>query len=361
MKIIYDCEQEIENSVALTFGNFDGVHLGHALAISAVKKIARERGLPSAVLTFEPHPSTVLVNKNNFRLIDQEQKKALISSYGIDYLYIINFNEGFSEISCDNFISKILIGRYNTKHIIVGGNCTFGHKRLGNILTLEKNSEMHGYSLNKLEPLIIDDKICSSSSIREYIQKGEIEVANKLLGRPYQVSGVVTKGACRGREIGFPTINIPIEDCMIKPKFGTYYARVALDPLHNCDLTEKPTANSSVSFQRVTLESRKKEDMDPSSQATQMTEGYTRMALSDEDQNWLYGAVNIGMRPTFKDLKKPIIEMHIFDFNEDLYDHKVKIQLLKFIRSEKKFHSVDELTKQINYDILDIYQLKADL
>lgn len=310
MKIIYDCEQGIGSDVVLTFGNFDGVHLGHALAISAVKKIARERGLPSAVLTFEPHPSTVLVNKNNFRLIDQEQKKALISSYGVDYLYIVNFNEGFSEISCDNFISKILIGRYNTKHIIVGSNCTFGHKRLGNILTLEKNSGMHGYSLNKLEPLIIDDKICSSSSIREYIQKGEIEVANKLLGRPYQVFGVVTKGACRGREIGFPTINIPIEDCMIKPKFGTYYAR---------------------------------------------------MALSDEDQNWLYGAVNIGMRPTFKDLKKPIIEMHIFDFNEDLYGHKVKIQLLKFIRSEKKFHSVDELTKQINYDILNIYQLKADL
>lgn len=302
MKIICDSEQGIGSDVVLTFGNFDGVHLGHALAIFAVKKIARERGLPSAVLTFEPHPSTVLINKNNFRLIDQEQKKALISSY----IYIINFNEGFSEISCDDFISKILIGRYNTKHIIVGSNCTFGHQRLGHILTLEKNSEM----MNELEPLIIDDKICSSSSIREYIQKGEIEVANKLLGRPYQVSGVVTKGACRGREIGFPTINIPIEDCMIKPKFGTYHAR---------------------------------------------------MALSDEDQSWLYGAVNIGMRPTFKDLKKPIIEMHIFDFNEDLYGHKVKIQLLKFIRSEKKFYSVDELTKQINYDILDIYQLKADL
>jgi riboflavin kinase/FMN adenylyltransferase len=310
MKIIYDSEQGIGSNIILTFGNFDGVHLGHTLAISAIKKISQERGLPSAVLTFEPHPSTVLVNKSNFRLIDQEQKKELISSYGVDYLYITNFNEGFSEISCDDFISKILIDRYNTKHIVVGENCTFGHKRLGNILTLEKNSEMHGYSLNKLEPLIIDDKICSSSSIREYVQTGEIEVANKLLGRPYQVSGIVTKGACRGREIGFPTINIPIEDCMIKPKFGTYYAR---------------------------------------------------MALSDNNQNWLYGVVNVGMRPTFKDLKKPIIEMHIFDFNEDLYDHKVRIQLLKFIRPEKKFHSVNELIKQINYDILNIYQLKADL
>lgn len=284
MKIIYNCEQGIENNIALTFGNFDGIHLGHEFAISTLKKVAQERGLPSAVLTFEPHPSTVLFGRNNFRLIDQEQKKELISSYGIDYLYIINFNRGFSEISCDDFISEILIDKYGAKHIIVGENCTFGHKRLGNILTLEKYSEIYGYSLTKLEPLTIDGKICSSSSIREYVQRGEIEIANKLLGRPYQVSGVVTKGACRGREIGFPTINIPIEDCMIKPKFGTYYARVT---------------------------------------------------FPDSNPNWLYGVVNIGMRPTFKDLKKPIIEMHIFDFDEDVYSHKVNIQLLKFIRSEK--------------------------
>ncbi|WCR59045.1 MAG: Riboflavin biosynthesis protein RibF [Wolbachia endosymbiont of Ctenocephalides felis wCfeF] len=310
MKIIYNCEQEIENNVALTFGNFDGVHLGHELAISTLKKVAQERGLPSAILTFEPHPSTVLFGRNNFRLINQEQKKELISSYGIDHLYIINFNEGFSQINCNDFISKILIGRYSAKHIVVGESCTFGHKRLGNTLTLRKYSEMYGYSLTELEPLIIDGEICSSSSIREYLQKGEIEIANKLLGRPYQVSGIVTKGACRGREIGFPTINIPIEDCMIKPKFGTYYAKAA---------------------------------------------------FPDNNSNWLYGVVNIGMRPTFKDLKKPIVEMHIFDFDKDVYDYKVNIQLLKFIRSEKRFHSIDELAKQINYDILEAYQLRTNL
>lgn len=310
MKIIYDYEQGVENNVVLTFGNFDGIHLGHELAISTLKKAAQERGLPSAILTFEPHPSTVLFGRNNFRLINQERKKELISSYGIDYLYIINFNEGFSQISCNDFISKILIGRYSTKHIVVGGSCTFGHKRLGNTSTLREHSETYGYSLTELEPLIIDGEVCSSSSIREYLQKGETEIANKLLGRPYQVSGIVTKGACRGREIGFPTINIPIEDCMIKPKFGTYYAKAA---------------------------------------------------FSDNSSNWLYGVVNIGMRPTFKDLKKPIVEMHIFDFNKDMYDYKVNIQLLKFIRSEKRFHSVDELTKQINYDILEAYQLRTNL
>ncbi|WP_168463844.1 riboflavin biosynthesis protein RibF [Wolbachia endosymbiont of Ctenocephalides felis wCfeT] len=314
MKIIYDCEQDVKDDVALTFGNFDGVHLGHGFAISTVKKIAQERGLASAVLTFEPHPSTILLSRKNFRLVDQEQKKELISRYDIDYLYIISFNEDFSQISCEDFISKILVSRYNAKHIVVGENCTFGHKRLGDILTLERYSEACGYSLTKLKPLIADGEICSSSVIREHLQKGEMGIANKLLSRPYQVSGIVTKGACRGRELGFPTINIPIEDSMIKPKFGTYYAKVVLTS-----------------------------------------------PLGNTEQNWLYGVVNIGMRPTFKDLKKPIVEMYIFDFNEDVYNYRADIQLLKFMRSEKKFHSINELTSQINYDILSVRNLRIDL
>lgn len=309
MKIIYARDEKIKSDTALTFGNFDGVHLGHKFAISKTKEIAAEKGIASAVLTFEPHPSTVLHNKSNFRLIDQEQKKEIISSYNIDYLYIIDFNKDFSEISCDDFISKVLINQCSAKHIIVGTNCTFGHKRLGTISTLEEHSKLYGYSLTKLEPLTIDSQICSSSLIREHIQRGEIEFANKLLDRPYQISGNVTKGACRGREIGFPTINIPIEDSMIKPKFGTYYAKVTFTG----------------------------------------------------SQEWLYGVVNIGMRPTFKDLKKPILEMYIFDFDKDMYNYRADIQLLKFIRSEKRFHSVKELTNQIESDILSVSKLKTNL
>ncbi|QKX01452.1 riboflavin biosynthesis protein RibF [Wolbachia endosymbiont of Cruorifilaria tuberocauda] len=310
MKVIYNCDQVTKSDIALTFGNFDGIHLGHEFVISSLKKISQERKLPSAILTFEPHTSTVLLNKNNFRLISQEYKEELIRSYSIDYLYIIDFDEDFAQVNFDDFISKILIDRYGAKHIVVGENCTFGYKRLGNALTLRKYSEIHGYSLTKLAPLMIDGELCSSSLVRECIQRGKIESANKLLGRAYQISSVVTKGAYRGRKIGFPTINITIEDCMIKPKFGTYYAKAA---------------------------------------------------FSDNNPNWLYGVVNIGMRPTFNDLKKPIAEMHIFDFNEDVYDHKVNVQLLKFIRPEKRFHSIDELTKQINHDILEAYQLKANL
>lgn len=292
----------------LTFGNFDGIHLGHKLAISTLKRISQEVGLPSAILTFEPHPSTFLFNKNNFRLTNQEQKVELINSYGVDSLHIIEFNKDFSHINCSEFIDKILIGRYNVKYIAVGKNCTFGYKKSGSILTLKEYSNLYGYSVIELESLTIDGQVCSSSLIREYLQNGEIEIANKLLGRPYQVSGIVTKGACRGREIGFPTINIPIEDSMIKPKFGTYYAK---------------------------------------------------MSYRDEDP--FEGVVNIGMRPTFNDLKKPIIEMHVFNFNQDLYNNKVKIQLLHFIRPEKKFHSIDALKKQINCDIMKAYELKVNL
>lgn len=309
MKIIYDHDEKIKSDTALTFGNFDGVHLGHEFAIFKIKEIAAEKGIASAVLTFEPHPSTVLHNKNHFRLIDQERKKEIIGNYNIDYLYSIDFNKGFSEVNCGDFIGKVLIEQCSAKHIVVGTNCTFGHKRLGNISTLEEYSKLYGYSLTRLEPLTIDDQICSSSLIREHIQRGEIKFANKLLGRPYQISGIITKGACRGREIGFPTINIPIEDSMIKPKFGTYYAKVTFT----------------------------------------------------DSQDWLYGVVNIGMRPTFKDLKKPILEMHIFDFDKDMYSYKANIQLLKFIRSEKKFHSVKELTNQIESDILSVSKLKTNL
>ncbi len=148
------------------------------------------------------------------------------------------------------------------------------------------------------------------------MQKGKIEIANKLLGRSYQVSGTVIKGALRGREIGFPTINIPIEDYMIKPKFGTYYAKVAFTSLDVIPARDAGIYRSQC-------------------QSNETTEGFAKGSFSDSDPNWLYGVVNIGMRPTFKDLKKPIVEMHIFDFNEDIYDCKVNIQLLKFIRSEK--------------------------
>ncbi|WCR58065.1 riboflavin biosynthesis protein RibF [Wolbachia endosymbiont of Ctenocephalides felis wCfeJ] len=342
MKVIYNFDQGIKSNVALTFGNFDGVHLGHEFAIFTLKKIAQERKLSSAILTFEPHPSTVLFNRKNFRLISQEYKKELISSYGVDYLYIIDFNEGFAQVSCDDFISKILINMYGAKHIVVGESCTFGYKRLGNTLTLKKYSETYGYSLVELEPLMIDGEICSSSSIRECIQKGEIETANKLLGRPYQISGIVTKGVCRGRKIGFPTINITIEDCMIKPKFGTYYAKVSFPSLDVASVCGARSHGSQY-------------------QGIEATESFAKGSFSDANVNWLYGVVNIGMRPTFKDLKKPIVEMYIFDFNADVYNRKVNIQLSKFIRPEKRFHNVDELTKQINYDIFKAYQLRIDL
>ncbi|MDN5247616.1 MAG: riboflavin biosynthesis protein RibF [Wolbachia endosymbiont of Tyrophagus putrescentiae] len=290
----------------LTFGNFDGVHLGHKFILSTVNKISQETGLPSAIITFEPHPSTVLFNRKNFRLIDQEYKTELISRCGINSLHVIDFDKGFSQVSCSDFISKILIGQYNAKHIVVGKNCTFGNKRVGNISTLQQYSSVYGYSLVELEPLVIDNEACSSSLIREYLQSGKVDAANKLLGRPYQILGIVKQGARRGREIGSPTINIPIENYMIKPKFGTYYATMTCD-----------------------------------------------------DQNWLHGVVNIGMRPTFKDLQDPIAEMHILDFNKDLYGQMVKIQLLQFMRSERKFCGVDELKEQINCDIIEAYRLKA--
>ncbi|UWI83346.1 riboflavin biosynthesis protein RibF [Wolbachia endosymbiont of Howardula sp.] len=306
MKVIdnYDQERQYTN-IVVTFGNFDGVHLGHQYILSTLKKISRDKGLPSGVLTFEPHPATILFNRKDFRIMNQEQKENLISHYDIDYLYIIHFTKVFSQIKYQDFLSEILIKRYHAQHIIVGEDCTFGHKKLGNILALKQYMKNHEYSLNILPPLIMNQEICSSSLIRNYIRIGEIDIANKLLGRPYQISGIVMKGACRGRIIGFPTINIAIQEEMIKPKFGTYYAKVIY-------------CNHS-----------------------------------------LYGVVNVGMRPTCQDLTAPIIEMHILDFNQNIYNDTVYIQFLKFIRSEKKFSALDQLIQQIQDDIIKVRQLKS--
>ncbi|MBV0899530.1 MAG: bifunctional riboflavin kinase/FAD synthetase [Wolbachia endosymbiont of Fragariocoptes setiger] len=299
--------EDCKNGVVLTFGNFDGIHLGHKLAISITKKISQEMNISSAVLTFEPHTSSVLSKKNHFRLIDHNHKVEMINDAGIDYLYIIDFDKSFSQLNYNDFISEILVKSYNVKHIVVGKNCTFGYKKLGNTFTLKEYAMLYDYTVTELDPLVIDNEVCSSSLIRDHLRCGKIDIANKFLGRPYQISGIVVKGACRGTEIGFPTINILIEDCMIKPKFGTYYARITYK------------------------------------------------------MEWFYGVVNIGMRPTFQDLKRPILEMYIFNFNKNLYGSNVKIELLSFIRPEKKFFSVNELKKQINSDIVKAHQLEGSL
>ncbi|MGN7618783.1 MAG: bifunctional riboflavin kinase/FAD synthetase [Ehrlichia sp.] len=282
----------------LAFGNFDGVHLGHQLIIDTVKDVAFKENLASTIITFDPHPSEYLRNRRNFLLLDLEQKVYLLQNCGIDYLYIINFDENFSQLSPDAFIEYVLVNSCNVKYIVMGHNCFFGHRCLGNIDLLRYYSTVYNYKIVKVDPVLIDDVLCSSSLIRECLSQGRMDFANKVLGRSYQINGKVMKGLARGRLIGFPTVNVSIEH-MLVPKVGVYSARIR---------------------------------------------------ISDSTM-WLNGIVNIGLRPTFNDIKFPILEMHIFDFDDDIYDQLVSVQLLEFVRSEFKFSTVEELKQQIKDDI----------
>ena len=299
MKIIYDYPDQKSNvNSVLAFGNFDGVHLGHQLIINTVKNIAFKENLASIIITFDPHPSEYLRNKRNFLLLDLEQKISLLQDCGIDCLYIINFDENFSRLSPDAFIKDVLVDSCNVKCIVTGHSCFFGHRCLGNMDLLHYYSAVYNYEVVKVNPVLIDNVLCSSSFIRECLSQGQIDFANKVLGRLYQINGKVVKGLARGRLIGFPTVNISIEHILV-PRIGVYSARIRIG----------------------------------------------------DNSIWLNGIVNIGLRPTFNDIGFPILEMHIFDFNDDIYDQFVAIQLLEFIRPECKFDTVEQLKQQIENDV----------
>lgn len=305
MEVIYGYKEYKSKEVALAFGNFDGIHLGHSRVISTVKNLSIEKGIPSAVLTFEPHPASVLLSKKDFRLTDVKQKIELIENYDIDYLYVINFDQNFAKTTPECFIQKVLVNNCKAKYIVTGHECVFGYKRLGSLKLIKDFAVTCGYQVIELNSLAIEDStVCSSSLIRECLTCGNVELANKLLGRSYCISSTVVRGVGRGRKIGFPTINLNIDDDVIKPKFGVYFARMM------------------------------------------------------QNDSCFYGLVNIGIRPTFEDFKKPILEMYIFDFNDNLYDDLVKVELLKFLRSEKKFSGVEELKAQINSDVIGARKLK---
>ena len=295
MKVLYghNCPEK----VVLTFGNFDGVHCGHVRVFSEVVKLAKERGCASAVLTFLPHTAIFLKNRENFLISTFEQKVEMIRNCGIDYLCVAKFDEEFSKLSPEAYVEDILIKGCGAKLIVVGRGCIFGYKCAGDFKLLESCATMHGCEVVEIDQLFKEDLLCSSSNVRECLRYGDIRNANMLLGRNHSVSGKVIRGVARGKAIGFPTLNLSLHGVVL-PKRGVYYAKVKIDA-----------------------------------------------------REWFPGIVNIGVRPTFSDVDTPILEMHIFDFCEDIYDKEVTVELIDFVRAEKKFQDVESLVEQIKKDI----------
>jgi riboflavin kinase/FMN adenylyltransferase len=303
--------------LALAIGNFDGLHVGHLEIINKVKEIALQKKISSALVTFEPHPSNIL-NPNHsrdFRITNLASKLKIIKDQQIDYVIILPFNYNLAGCSADDFVVKILLDALNLKHLVIGHDFIFGKNRQGDINFLQDRSIKYGFDLTKIDAfkIFIDNnyqnynsdnaQICSSSKVRAMIVDGKIEIANKILGRNFTISGFVVGGNKIASKIGFPTANILSKPDIIKPKFGVYQILVEI-----VDLKQKFVA-----------------------------------------------ILNYGVRPTVNlEQKLPIYEIHIFNYDEQkygsLYGRKLQIEFISFIREERKFASLEELKEQIKKD-----------
>ena len=295
MEIIIDPKQPLDFQTSAGIGNFDGIHLGHKKIIDAVKQRSRENSMRSCVITFDPHPQKVLGRKEVSLIFPLSRRFEMLESTGIDAVVCLNFTHELSEVSAENFVKDILLDRLRIKNIVVGPGFSFGHKRQGNVDLLRSMGETHGFNTVVAEAARVNDRVVSSSAIRSLVRDGEISEANRFFGYDYYIEGIVVEGERRGRKLGFPTVNLDTE-WEILPKPGVYATYVKL------------------------------------------SDGFRE------------SITNIGIRPTFEE-SKLTVETHIFDFNEDLYGKKFRVNFVERLRDEKRFESVDKLVAQIKHDI----------
>ena len=282
----------------LLIGNFDGLHSGHQKLFNLAKKYKIKYKLKIGVVTFEPMPK-MYFNKSikNFRISNLSQKKSTLQKLGVDFIVIKKFDKKFSKVKSDDFINDILFKKLSAKYIFVSNNFRFGNKREGDVKKLIKNEKIFDFKIVKPKPLSLKNKVVSSTLIRNLLIKGDLNKANKLLKRKWSIEGIVEKGRQQGKKIGFPTCNIDIKDYVIAMP-GVYAVRV---------------------YQK-------------------------------NKKSYLKAIANLGYRPTFKQ-KKILLEVHIFNFSGNLYNKHLSVEFIKFIRKEKKFENVEQLKKQIKFDL----------
>lgn len=289
---------KFDKNTVLTLGTFDGIHLGHHQIISAMVKKAKQNNMRSFVLTFEPHPRKVLSKDNKVYLLSSlEDKIEILNKLGIENLLVIDFTKEFSQQSAEQFIIDYLVNGIGLSEIVIGYDHHFGKGRGGNADTLISIGDEHGFKTSVIQSYYLEDKVVSSTKIRDALSEGDVLSAAKMLGRYYRFSGTVVGGDKRGRALGYPTANIDLDvEEKLLPLIGIYAVRVTL-------------------------------------------------------HNQVYnGLLSIGRRPTFYEDGAVVSEVYIYNFDKQIYGERISIDLVDRLRGEEKFNSTDELVAQMDKD-----------
>jgi riboflavin kinase/FMN adenylyltransferase len=290
-------EYKVQESVAITIGTFDGVHIGHRKILEKVINHAKDANLKSAVLTFFPHPRMVLQKDTDIKLLNTiAEKQLILSKMGLDVLVIHPFTTAFSRLTATEFVRDLLVNKLKSKKIIIGYDHRFGRNRTANIKDLIAFGNIMDFSVEEIQAQEIEEVSVSSTKIRRALAEGDVATANTYLGYEYMLTGSVKKGKGLGRKLNFPTANLTIDEAYkLIPKTGAY--------------TVKSILNGKI----------------------------------------VYGMMNIGYNPTVNGTHKTI-EIHFFDFKENLYERNIQIDMLHRLRDERKFDSIDALKEQLTKD-----------
>jgi len=288
----------IEKPTIVTIGTFDGVHLGHQKILNRLAEIKAETGFQTLVLTFDPHPRKVLFpEQKDLRLLTLvEEKMALLKQYGVDISVVYPFSRNFSEMDSDRYIHEILCYQLRTKKLVIGYDHRFGKGRSGGIQVLRSAAARGGFEVEEISAQDIENIAISSTKIRKALEEGQLDYAAEFLGHPYFITAEVVKGKQLGRTIGYPTANLKTEADKLIPGNGVYLIKLEVDT------------------------------------------------------QWHYGMLNIGTNPTTDADQSVKIEVHLFDFNRDIYFKNVRLQFIRRLRDEVTFKGLAELTAALDAD-----------
>ena len=298
MRITRGVPAAAAGATALTIGNFDGVHLGHQAMLAELKRAGGRLGLPACVLTFEPHPREFFApDQAPTRLTSLREKLELLAQQGVERVHVCRFNYRFAQTTPEDFIERIIARGLGARWVLVGDDFRFGARRAGDFVMLKQRAPRHGFEVAVLPNVALDGERISSTAVRQALAAGDLERAQRLLGRSYSISGRVVRGDGLGRKLGFPTANVQMKHNR-PPLAGIFAVR-----LHGA---------------------------------------------ADEP---LRGVASLGVRPTVKHGGAPVLEVHILDFNGDLYRRHVRVEFLHKFRDEEKYADLATLTKRIALDV----------